>query len=312
MKQTFLLLVILFVFKNAYSQHDTEPKSLVFGGAGALGITYIEAVKLAKINPANIQDYCGTSSGSIMAAGMSMQSIEVLQKSIRDFDFKQCKQLKNLNLLDNGIYSNDGIGVLLEKIGIEANMDFEQHFELTQKNLYIVATLRRKGKEDSTFVFSRLTTPFIKIHDAIKASTAIEYYFEPLFFRDSTFSQITTKPTDFKLLDGNITNNYAFDVLLERGVAATDIVGFYVETTKPFSRLKGLLALIADLKGRKTDKRVKTKIRNCNFLDHTIFIPSMGEKATIHTISPKTMKRFEKIAFKGVFQNNLDKYMDSR
>jgi hypothetical protein len=38
----------------------------------------------------------------------------------------------------------------------------------------------------------------------------------------------------------------------------------------------------------------------------------MGEKATIHTISPKTMKRFEKIAFKGVFQNNLDKYMDSR
>ena len=179
-----------------------KPKNLVISGGGISGLGIIGILKYLneKNLLVNIDNYIGTSVGSIICFFLSLDfNINELIEFVCNFDFS--KILDNLdidNLFDKWGFSNSEkleylIMRMIQIKNINSDITFKEHFELTGKNLIITGTCLNESK---AYYFNHERNPNMKILLAICISCAVPVVFEPIKYDDKLW------------LDGGIIDNY--------------------------------------------------------------------------------------------------------
>ncbi|HEX6848140.1 MAG TPA: patatin-like phospholipase family protein [Chitinophagaceae bacterium] len=240
MKKSLLLFPLLaFYFINGQAQ--TIVKNLVFEGAGIRGIAYCGAIQEmeAKNMMSNIEKVGGTSSGAIVALTISLgYSGKDIESLISTTKFKKFN--------DGGFFFIGGINrtkkyygwykgrkiekwlgnIIAQKTG-NADITFEGLYLKGFKDLYITGTSLTKQK---TIIFSRETFPNMKVRDAVRISSGVPLYFEPIFI-DSTGKLIyhpkQTNGLDV-LVDGGITENFPIHIF-DKETPDTNTIGFRLD-----------------------------------------------------------------------------------
>jgi NTE family protein len=185
-------------------------KNIVLDGGGIKAIGYIGVAQA--LQEYDIYDklhtYVGSSAGSIVATLMAINfSPEELETILTEVDFNKFKDNGGYfgiftdihNLYKNyGIYMNEylyeWIGTLIEEKTGNKDISFKELNDMTNKELIIITT--NYTKMDVNF-FSSIHTPDISVRFAIKASTSIPVFYQPVNYNND------------QLIDGGLLLNYA-------------------------------------------------------------------------------------------------------
>lgn len=174
---------------------EQEIPHIHFGGGGCSCIAFLGALQYLTVFRKdivdNVKSYSGTSAGSIIALFFTL-GIPV-QKLI-DFMYHQPPKFFN-NWKNRNVFMRKikiVIGTFIKDLDMNT-LTFREHFELTGKKLYTVAT-SVEYKHHEMF-FSVDACPDMKILDAIKVSTNIPIIYDVIDMFDD------------KLVDGSITND---------------------------------------------------------------------------------------------------------
>lgn len=240
MKKLFLLFLFS-AFKILNVQSQTNIKNLVFEGAGIRGIAYCGAIQEmeAKNMMANIEKVGGTSSGAIVALTISLgYSGKEIENIISTTKFKKFNDgsfffIGGINRFKKyyGWYKGKNfdkwVGKIIEQKTGNADITFEELYQKGFKGLYITGTSLTKQK---AIIFSRETFPNMKVRDAVRISSSIPLYFEPIFI-DSTGSLIYhpkhTRGLDV-LVDGGIVENFPIH-MFDKETPDTNTIGFRLD-----------------------------------------------------------------------------------
>jgi NTE family protein len=198
-----------------------QVKNIVFEGAGIRGIAYAGVISELEQSGtlSGIEKVGGTSAGAITAlllcVGYTSAEITAI---VHHTPFKKFNQGRflfpgGINRLRRyyGWYHGEQMekwldGLLKAKTG-NAHMTFRELHEKGYKDLYITGTCLNKQR---LVVFSYETYPHMKVRDAVRVSTSIPLYFEPLFL-DST-GQVVKHPKSTSgldiMVDGGFTANF--------------------------------------------------------------------------------------------------------
>ena len=241
MKKSFLFISILaFQFTNA--QSPVVIKNLVFEGAGVRGIAYCGAIQEMESRNmmVNIEKVGGTSSGAITAMTISLgYTGKEIETIISKTNFKKFN--------DGGFFFIGGISrmeryfgwykgkkmekwlgkIIKEKTGDE-NITFEQLREKGFKDLYITGTCLNKQR---TIVFSHMTYPKMKIRDAVRISTSIPLYFEPLYI--DSIGNMIYRPKQKEgldlVMDGGFLENFPIHIF-DNPLPDLTTIGFRIDS----------------------------------------------------------------------------------
>lgn len=240
MKKYFLFFsIIAYQFTNA--QPSAEVRNLVFEGAGIRGIAYCGAIQEMETKNlmTNIEKVGGTSSGAIVALTLSLgYSGKEIEQLISKTKFKK--------LNDGGFFFIGGIirinkyfgwykgkklekwiGKLIEQRTGNADITFEELHQKGFKDLYVTGTSLTKQKP---VIFSRETFPKMKVRDAVRISSSIPLYFEPVFI-DST-GTILYHPKQKNgldiLIDGGIVENFPIHIF-DKSSPDLNTIGFRLD-----------------------------------------------------------------------------------
>ena len=161
--------------------------NLVLSGGANKGIGHIGCLKALEEFKLldNINNFCGTSIGAIFSLLILIgYTYEELYKIILNFDILNSISIDIFNFLENySIYSNEKLRkvlhIFVSKKLNDTNLTFKKLFELTKKNLFVIAINIEDNKEQ---LFSVDNTPDILIYDAICASCAIPFILPPVIF----------------------------------------------------------------------------------------------------------------------------------
>ena len=168
---------------------------LVLSGSGTRFPIFIGALKAFEENDIQIKRVAGTSGGSIMASYIALQNnttADEMFKTILDMDFKKFKDFSILSLIFRyGVYKGNEVEKTVDKImgGIT--------FKYLPMSCKIVAS---NPMDDEIVVFSKETTPDVKVSAAVRYSLSV-----PLVFGYKKYKE---KP----LLDGLLVSNYPIDI----------------------------------------------------------------------------------------------------
>jgi predicted acylesterase/phospholipase RssA len=167
----------------------TPKTNLVVQGSGAGLIAMAGALYALKYNEftKNVKKVAGVSSGSLLvymiALGYSEEEIlRIVYHFNGDslFDKNLFSSLRGL-WSKCGFYSNEPLRIMVRMLearkDMPENLTFEQLFEKRKIELFVVAVNINKSK---TVVFSVKDTPNVAIRDAVCASMAVPYFFEPM------------------------------------------------------------------------------------------------------------------------------------
>lgn len=181
--------------------------TLCLSGGGINGLNILGSLKYLIDTNIIKQDelyiFIGTSVGSIISVMLSIgYEINELIRKIYNIDFDNLEidpdiDTLILNLgLDNGNNIMSLIQTLIyEKTGYN-DFTFEQHYNLTNKTLKLVAVNYHTQKD---IVFSHETTPELSIIKAIRMSISIPLIFTPIEHEGQLY------------IDGGLVNNFAFN-----------------------------------------------------------------------------------------------------
>jgi NTE family protein len=224
MKKSLLLFPVL-AFQFMQAQTPPAIKNLVFEGAGVRGIAYCGAVQEmeSKKMMDSIQRVGGTSSGAIIALTISLgYSGKEIENIISKTNFKKFNDgnfffIGGINRLNKyfGWYKGKKIEKWLEKMIKEKtgneNITFEELHQKGFKDLYLTGTSLNRQK---ALVFSYETYPKMKIKDAVRISSSIPLYFEPIFIDSSgkTFDRPRQKQGFDMMVDGGILENFPIHI----------------------------------------------------------------------------------------------------
>ena len=221
---------------------DKKIKNIVFSGACTKIFLFIGFLKYIKETyPSilkNLTNYCGTSSGSLIACGLVLGfTIEEMEELLIKLDFTQFKDINSEGILS--FFDNYGLDncskfeklfriMIKKKVGDE-NITFHELYSLTHKTLIIVATnLNRK----QTTYFSHKNTPYIKVVDAIIASISLPILYFP-------------KEIDNELyLDGGITNNFAINLFKDK---KQETIGALVMSDNKYEKINNFFDVISSI-----------------------------------------------------------------
>ena len=184
-------------------------KYLVFNGGGIKGICFIGVLQCL-INSNNINNFeifIGTSISSlILFLYLIGYTPQELLYFVLNYNFKE---LQNLNI--DELFINNGLndGEIIKKIilsfmktkNINENLTFKELFDITNK-LFIITGTNLTKKQGEYFSF--LTTPNMKLIDAIRISTSIPFFFIPYNYNN------------YYYIDGSCTNDLAIKCLYEQ------------------------------------------------------------------------------------------------
>lgn len=181
-------------------------KYLVFNGGGIKGICFLGVLQYL-IDTDNIKDFnifIGTSISSIILflflIGYTPQDLFYF---IMNYNFNEFQQFEIDNLFMNyGLNNGDVIKKILTTFikskNLSVDITFKDLYNLTNKLLIITGTNLTKKQGE---FFSYLTTPNMKLIDAIRISTSIPFYFTPYKYNNNVY------------IDGSCSNDLAVNCL---------------------------------------------------------------------------------------------------
>ena len=181
-------------------------KYLVFNGGGMKGICFLGVLQylIDTDNIKNFNIFVGSSVSSIILflslIGYSPQDLFYF---IMNYNFNEFQQFEIDNLFMNyGLNNGDVIKKILTTFikskNLSIDITFKDLYNLTNKLLIITGTNLTKKQGE---FFSYLTTPNMKLIDAIRISTSIPFYFVPYKYNNSYY------------IDGSCTNDLAINSL---------------------------------------------------------------------------------------------------
>jgi NTE family protein len=218
--------IVLLFFAQLFSVAQInlmQPTNLVFEGAGIRGIAYCGALQALKEQGIlqNVERVAGTSSGAITATLFAIgYTPDEMERIIRETNFGKFN--------DGGGLFIGGIHRLKKRLGWYKGKKFhrwiETLIEAKTGNKHIsfaeLEALRVTHPEMKTMVvaatcinhqesifFSAQTFPNMSIADAVRASMAIPFYFEPMVV-DSVGKPSPKGPNHHVCVDGGFTANF--------------------------------------------------------------------------------------------------------
>ena len=250
MKKSLLLFPVL-AFQLMHAQPPPAIKNLVFEGAGIRGIAFcgaVQGMESKKMMDA-IERVGGTSSGAIVALTISLgYSGKEIENIISKTNFKKFNDggfffIGGINRLKKyfGWYKGKKFENWLEKMIKEKtgneNITFEELHQKGFKDLYITGTSLNKQK---AVVFSYESYPKMKIKDAVRISTSIPLYFEPVFIDSSgkTFYRPKQKQELDMMVDGGILENFPIHIF-DKQQPDLYTIGFRIDHASQIENDKG-------------------------------------------------------------------------
>ena len=182
------------------------PKKIIFSGGGVRGMAHIGALEELEKSGllVNVKEWIGVSAGSILALMLSVgYSLRELKTFCREFDFTQIMDLDDatgwiINLgIDTGERLKRLIEALLKEKGFSANLTFQELAKINKKKptIRVYATDINSAEYK---VFSKYHTPDYKVVDAVRASSSIPIFFQPVIDCE----------TGHILVDGGVISNF--------------------------------------------------------------------------------------------------------
>lgn len=235
-------IVLFFLFSIFHIVNaQTNVRNLVFEGAGIRGIAYCGAIQEMEARDlmSNIEKVGGTSSGAIVALTLSLgytgKEIEHLIsttkfKKLNDGGFFFIGGINRINKYFGwykGRKMEKWLGKIIEQKTGNADITFEELHQKGFKDLYITGTSLTKQK---AIIFSRETFPKMKVRDAVRISSSIPLYFEPVFIDSSgtlVYHPKQTKGLDV-LVDGGIVENFPIHIF-DKETADLTTLGFRLD-----------------------------------------------------------------------------------
>ena len=196
-------------------------------GGGGMPAAIIHSGILWSIleNNCDVVDYVGTSAGSIVGAqyaAMKTQNIKITKDNLNNIIYKDYSKFKdinisgqfkfygnkligNTNIHHSGKYKGDELYKQLCKI--TNNLKF---YDISNNiNLYITATDLFTGQ---LIVFSKKTTPNIKLAEAVRASCSIQGIFSPYIIQYIYLKKGIFLRNSIKKPQSNFAQKYNFDI----------------------------------------------------------------------------------------------------
>lgn len=226
MKHLTLLSLQLLLPLLMLAQQPEPVDYLVFEGAGIRGIAYCGALMELEERgvTANIKAVAGTSSGAITASLYAVgYTPNEIYELIGDTDFQKFndgggRAIGGFYRLKKklGWYKGDAflkwLEALIARKAGSADITFSQlesraSSDPTFKSLVVAAT---SMNHQMTLMFSAATYPHMRIVDAVRASMAVPFYFEPVIIdQQGKVVEVKNVTPDLHLcLDGGFTANF--------------------------------------------------------------------------------------------------------
>lgn len=229
MIKRFALLIIFFTLILQSFSQQADYKNLVMEGGGIRGFAYVGAFEVLDSLGIlkNIERVGGSSVGAIqamlLATGYSADEMKAIAANVplKKFTdgffpggFHRLK--KNLGFF-KGAAVSAWIDTLIKNKTGDADITFRQMHDKKEekhyKDLYITGT-------DLTYqrliVFSFENYPDMKLKDAIRISTSIPFYFEPVYMNDSgKICNSTDSGNIHVMTDGGLLSNYPLQIFDE-------------------------------------------------------------------------------------------------
>ena len=178
--------------------------TICLSGGGIKGFSFIGALDYLQnksyIDINKINNWVGTSAGSMISYLFTLgYSIHDIGDFILDFNFQTLESEISIDGLLESHGLNNGIKIMVflssflkVKYDLE-DINFIDHFKLTNKKLTIIGTNFSKGSEA---VFNYETNPTMSVITAIRISCSIPVLFEPVLFNGDYY------------VDGGLINNF--------------------------------------------------------------------------------------------------------
>lgn len=272
-------------------------KYLVFNGGGIKGICFLGVLQcLIDMNLiSNFEIYIGTSISSIILFLflLGYTPIELLY-FVLNYNFNNITKFNIDDLfIKYGLIDNSIINDILEKFIKSKNMNisitFKELYSKTNKLYIITGTNLTKKKCE---YFSALTTPNMKIIDAIKISSCIPFYFQPYKYNNCYY------------IDGSCTNDLAINSLY------IDVIYKHIISTSDPTHIKNnTLSIYLDDIHNKYDNILDYAFNilyvmeqyNINFNDITLIIDTGNIKAFDFNINKCTKYKLFNIGYKSIY-----------
>jgi len=219
MKNYFHLLLFCIVLKTHSQNRVVE--NLVFEGASIRGIAYAGAISELENNKIlpGVKRVAGTSAGAITALMVSLgyTSNEIItiisSTNFKKFNDRTYLFAGGINRLNKyfGWYRGKQFekwiaNIINNKTG-NPDITFLKMKQLGFKDLYVTGTSLDQQK---LYVFSNETFPEMQVKDAVRISTSIPFYFEPLYMNNT--GQVFKRPKDKQnlklMVDGGFMANF--------------------------------------------------------------------------------------------------------
>lgn len=201
--------------------------TLVMGGGGTAGYTYMGALREifseqdpTKYRLSKVKNFIGTSAGSIMVTILSCTHDQ-------DYLFNKFGDMNISDLQDNsfgvirdtirlyrkfgwnkGDYALNIAYDIMEELTGKREITFEEHYNLTGKNLIITGT---NMTTRNVVYFNRLTHPTMHVAKAVRISISLPVIFVPVEHTSEKFSDILGRSNLY--VDGGLTSNYPFNFI---------------------------------------------------------------------------------------------------
>ena len=179
-------------------------RRILLSGGGIRGLAHIGALQEMEQQGmlGFVKEWIGVSAGSILALMLvAGYTLKELKHFCEEFDFTHIVDLDDapsmiLNFgMDTGEKMKRLLEVLLKEKGYSPTITFEELKKQGAKDLRIFATDLHTAKYR---IFSATLTPSYKVVDAVRASSSLPIYFQPVDDND----------TGHVLIDGGIISNF--------------------------------------------------------------------------------------------------------
>jgi NTE family protein len=276
-------------------------KNLVIGGGGTAGYCYMGAMREVfdesdedKPSLSNVNNYIGTSAGSIVTAILSCTTDQdYLLNKFESFDVSALQDNSFGIIVDlyrlyskygynKGRYALSIAREVMEELTGNPNITFAEHYELTSNNLVITGT--NTTTRQITY-FNRLSHPDMEVALAIRISMSLPLIFVPIKYENQRFTNILGEEGLY--VDGGVIDNLPAHFVL------TDIFKLLnKEGEVTDDEIEDALKALYNLEDRHDCAEMSTdefQTYRAKQLRETIAIKSFS-KETMSNISPGTNK----------------------
>ena len=209
---------------NLITETKITKKILIFSGGGTRGIAYFGVLKaLTELSLLdNIEIFAAASVGAmLMCLYLIGYTIKELIEFSEIFDFNNLTTIADYNLdnipdlikkygIDDGTNIIKVMGKLIEAKNINKDITLLELYKLNKKKFIVTGCCL---ETHSVEYISYDTYPNMKLTDAIRITTSVPLYFQPVKYNNKTF------------IDGGCMDNYPINLFTDR---LQEVIGVYL------------------------------------------------------------------------------------